>query len=64
MVLRFANEHEISLYFEIVDQLNKVMNLKGHKMLLENDHYKDMMNQLVDVSKDFFMFLSKDEAYG
>lgn len=64
MVLRFANEHEISLYFDIVEQLTQLMSLKGHRVLLDNEHYRAVMSSLVDVSKDFLLFLCKDEAYG
>ena len=64
MVLRFKNEHEISLYFEIVDQLSRVLTLKGHKVLLEKEHYQDMLKTFVNVNRDFLLFLCKDEAYG
>ena len=54
----------MSLYFEIIDQLSKVLILKGRKVLLEKDHYHDIMKDFVDLNKDFLLFLCKDEAYG
>jgi hypothetical protein len=64
MVLRFKNEHEVSMYFEVVDQLTKVMVLKGHKVLLEKDHYQDILQNFTETCRDFMLFLCKDEAYG
>jgi len=64
MVLRFMNEHELSLYFETVDQLSKVVILKGQRVLLEKEHYQEIMEGFINLNKDFLMFLCKDEAYG
>jgi hypothetical protein len=45
MVLRFKNEHEISLYFDIVDELSQLIILKGQKVLLEKEHYEEIMTR-------------------
>lgn len=63
MVLRFANEQEISLYFDIVDQLSKIVILKGRRVLLEPDYYAKMMNNYLDVCQRYMLFLCKDEMY-
>ena len=64
MVLRFKNEHELSLYFEAVDQLSKVIILKGQRVLLEKEHYQEIMTTFINLNKEFMMFLCKDEEYG
>ena len=64
MVLRFKNEHELSLYFEAVDHLCKVIVLKGQKVLLEKEHYGTIMEEFLSVCKNFMLFLCQDESYG
>lgn len=63
IVLRFRSEHEISLYFEIVDQLTQIVVLKGRKVLLEKEHYSEIMSRYLEVCKNYMLFLCKDEAY-
>lgn len=64
MVLRFKNEHELSLYFDAVDQLSNVVILKGQNVLLEKEHYKDILKSFVNLNKDFLLYLCKDGQYG
>jgi hypothetical protein len=33
-------------------------------VLLEKEHYQDMLKTFVNVNRDFLLFLCKDEAYG
>lgn len=63
IVLRFKSEHEISLYFEIIDQLTQIIILKGRKVLLEKEHYSEIMNRYIEVCKNYMIFLCKDEDY-
>jgi hypothetical protein len=63
-VLRFKNEKEISLYFDIVDQLAQVIILKGRRVLFEKEHYGEIMDKFLGVNKNFLHYLCKDEAYG
>lgn len=63
IVLRFKSEHEISLYFEIIDQLTQIVVLKGRKVLLEKEHYSEIMSRYLEVCKNYMLFLCKDEGY-
>ena len=63
MVLRFGNEHEISLYFDIVDQLSNIVILKGRRVLLEPENYSSMLMNYLDVCQRYMLFLCKDEQY-
>mmetsp|Transcript_7944 Transcript_7944/g.12291 ORF Transcript_7944/g.12291 Transcript_7944/m.12291 type:complete len:145 (+) Transcript_7944:705-1139(+) len=58
MVLRFKNEHEVSLYFDAIDQLCKIIVLKGQKVLLEKEHYGSIMEDFLELSKSFMLFLA------
>ena len=64
MVLRFKNDQEIGLYFDTVDQLSQVIILKGRRVLLEKEHYGEIMEKFIDLNKNFMLFLCKDEDYG
>ena len=63
IVLRFKSEHEISLYFDIIDQLTSIVVLKGRKVLLEKEHYSEIMSQYIEICKNYMLFLCKDEDY-
>lgn len=64
MVLRFKNQKEISLYFDVVDHLAEVVILKGQRVLLEKEHYGEIMEKFLTLNKDFLLFLCQDEGYG
>jgi hypothetical protein len=64
MVLRFKNQKELSLYFDTVDHLAEVIILKGRRVLLEKEHYGEIMEKFLALSKDYLLFLCKDEDYG
>ena len=64
MVLRFKNEKELSLYFDSVDQLSQIIILKGQRVLLEKEHYGEIIEQFLDLNKNFLNFLIQDEYYG
>lgn len=63
MVLHFTNEHELALYFDIVDHLCQVVILKGRQVLLEPEHYSGMLHRYLDICQRYMMFLAKDEDY-
>ena len=64
MVLRFKNEEEQQIYFQLVDQLAEVLMLKGGKVLFEKEHYGEIMNKYVDICNNYMLWLAKDEDYG
>lgn len=64
MVLRFKNQQELALYFDSVDQLSEIIILKGQRVLLEKEHYGQIMEKFLDVNKNFLNFLIQDENYG
>ena len=64
MVLRFKNQQELALYFDSVDQLSQIIILKGQRVLLEKEHYGQIMEKFLDVNKNFLNFLIQDEYYG
>ena len=61
MVLRFKNEKEIGLYFDAVDHLAQVIILKGQRVLLEKEHYGEIMEKFLTLNKNFLDFLCENE---
>ena len=57
MVLRFKNEKELSLYFDAVDHLAQVIILKGQRVLLEKEHYGEIMEKFLTLNKNYLGFL-------
>ena len=40
------------------------MILKGNRILLEKEHYGQIMEKFIKLNKNFLLFLCKDEDYG
>ena len=44
--------------------MTQVIVLKGQRVLLEKEHYGEIMDKFIDINKNFLLFLCKDNDYG